>query len=177
MKLRFSINFGIWIGLTAGAYVWLYLVSPLAAAGVLPCTFVALPIFLNGGGKLEQIPNHMTSAIAGVLWALIYLKVSGLIIAAHISPPVALGVTVAVITAILVAIHGALKFYGLFGNIPAMFGAIACTFFAGGDKWPYVLVTLCLGIALGYINISGTKFLDEDGRWLIFRNRLKGTAA
>ena len=177
MKLRYSINFGIWIGLTAGAYVWLYLVSPLAAAGVLPCTFVALPIFVSGGGKLEQIPNHMSSTIAGVLWALFYLKVSGLMISSHISPPVAFGVTVAVLTAILVAIHGALKFYGLFGNIPAMFGAIACTFFVGGNKWPYVMVTLCLGIVLGFINFSGMKFLDENGRWLVLRNKLKRTAA
>ncbi|MGF6411576.1 DUF1097 family protein [Paraburkholderia sp. MM5482-R1] len=176
MKLRFSINFGIWVGITAGAYVWLYLVSPLAAFGVLPCTFVAVPIFINAGAKLEQIPNHMTSAVAGVLWGLVYLKVSSFIISAHISPPVALAITVLVVTAVLVAIHVSVKLYGLFSNIPQMFGGIACSFLVGGDKWPYVMLTLCLGVVLGYINFSGLKFLDEDGRWLIHRNKIKRTA-
>jgi len=65
MKVRLSVNFGIWIGLMAAIYVWLYLLSPLASGGVLPCAFVAVPIFLNAGGKKEQIPNHLTSAVIG----------------------------------------------------------------------------------------------------------------
>lgn len=173
MKIRYAIHFGLWIGATAGAYVWLYLLSPLAPAGVIACTFVALPIFLNAGGKLGQIPNHVTSAIAGVAWALLYLKVSGTAVLAHVPVPAALGGTVFILTAILCAIHSRVKIFGLFSNIPAMFGGIACTFLAGGEKWAYIMVTMCLGIVLGYINISVTRFLDEDGHWLFGRIRVK----
>ncbi|MEK6418281.1 DUF1097 domain-containing protein [Paraburkholderia tropica] len=176
MKVRFSINLGIWIGLTTAIYVWLYLMSPLAAGGVLPCSFIALPIFLNGGGKLEQMPNHLTSALLGVVWGLAYIKLSAVLSLLHFASSTALVIAVFIATSVLCSVHGIFKPFGLFCSIPMMFGAIASTFFAGADKWLYVMLTLCLGIVLGYVNISGARFLDENGRWMFLRNRMKRTA-
>lgn len=173
MKVRFPINFGIWIGVVAALYVWLYLLSPLAAGGVLPCTFVAVPIFLNGGGKKEQIGNHITSAIIGVVWGVIYTKCSAFLSGHGMSPTTSISLVVLVLTTVLCAIHGIFKPYGLFCSIPMMFGAIASTFFAGTDKWLYLMVTLSLGVLLGYACIYGTQVLDQDGKWTFFRSRAK----
>ena len=59
-----------------------------------------------------------------------------------------------VLTSVLCAVHSVFKPYGLFSSIPMMFGAIASTFFAGADKWLYLMITLCLGVLLGYVVIS-----------------------
>jgi hypothetical protein len=173
MKVRLSVNFGIWIGLMAAIYVWLYLLSPLATSGVLPCTFIAVPIFLNAGGKKEQIPNHLTSALIGVAWGVAYIKIAAFLSIYNLTPSQSISLTVLVLTSVLCAVHGVFKPYGLFCSIPMMFGAIASTFFAGAEKWLYLMITLCLGVLLGYVVISGMRFLDEDGKWLILRGRVK----
>jgi len=171
MKIRFPINFGLWIGVVAALYVWLYLMSPLAAGGVLPCTFIAVPIFLSGGGKKEQIGNHITSAIIGVAWGVAYIKCSSLLSNYDLSPTTSTALTVLVLTSVLCAIHGIFKPSGLFCSIPMMFGAIASTLFAGPEKWIYLMITLPLGVLLGYACIYGSQVLDENGRWAFFRNR------
>ena len=173
MKVRFPVNFGLWIGVVAALYVWLYLMSPLAAGGVLPCTFVAVPIFLNGGGKKEQIANHVTSAIIGVAWGTGYIKFAAALAHYNLGPTMPLVLAVLILTSICVAIHNIFKPYGLFCSIPMMFGAIASTLFAGADKWAYLMITLALGVLLGYACIYGTRVLDDEGKWLLFRSRVK----
>lgn len=53
MSTRFSLNLSMWIGITVGLYVLLYLMSPLGLLGALPCTFVALPIYLSAGASAK----------------------------------------------------------------------------------------------------------------------------
>lgn len=129
--------------------------------------------FLNGGGKKEQIGNHITSAIIGVVWGVIYTKCSAFLSGHGMSPTTSISLVVLVLTTVLCAIHGIFKPYGLFCSIPMMFGAIASTFFAGTDKWLYLMVTLSLGVLLGYACIYGTQVLDQDGKWTFFRSRAK----
>lgn len=147
----------LWTGTLVGLYTLLYLVTPLGIAGVLPCTFVALPIFLAGGGKRENLPGALGSAIAGVAWGAIFLSFQQWIALRGVEPTQAAALSVAIATALLCAVHSLFTIKGLMSNIPMMFGAVACTFFVGLDKWPYTLLTLGFGIVLGYaISFSGS---------------------
>lgn len=173
MKIKFAINFSLWIGLTSGIYVFLYLHSPLASAGVLACTFVALPIYLNGGAKGVEMIDYCTSAIVGVLWGLVFIYSTKFLDNMGGEATFSASFIVFLVTAALCAIHflcGPMKYLT---RIPIMFGAVASTFFAGPDKWLYLMITLCLGVVLGYVNSYGTRLLDPDGRWILFRAKQK----
>lgn len=170
MNARFGINMGIWIGVASGIYVLLYSLSPLAAGGVLPCTFIALPIYFNAGARKEEYFNYCTSAIIGVGWAAIYVYAMGTFGGLAMMPAAySNALVIVVITAALCAIHIIVTPKGLFSSIPMMFGAIAATFFAGVDKWLYIVITLCLGISLGYVCGLGFKMMDEHGHWILRR--------
>ena len=57
----------IWIGLWTGIYVLLYLLSPLAKHGIIWCTFIALPIFFNGGALRKDYIPQMICSCVGVI--------------------------------------------------------------------------------------------------------------
>lgn len=165
MNYRFGLNVGLWIGATTGLYSFLYALTPMGALGILPCTFIALPIFLNGGAKKEEFFNYFTSAIIGVGWAAVFVYAIGFTASFGASPAVSTGLAIFVVTSILCAVHLIFTPKGLFSSIPMMFGAIASTFLIGLDKWYYIMPTLILGILLGYINSLGFKLVDPEGRW------------
>ena len=169
MSTRFSLNLSVWIGITVGLYVLLYLMSPLGLLGALPCTFVALPIYLSGGARADKFADACLSAVAGVVWGIVFIYLDSLFAHQGLHPLVASALSVGLVTIALCATHLLFTPWGLFSNIPMMFGAVACTFFVGPDKWFYIMVTLCLGVLLGFINHSGRKFLDERGRWTLLR--------
>lgn len=169
MSTRFSLNFSVWIGLTVGLYVLLYMMSPLGLLGALPCTFVALPIYLSGGAKANKFLDSCLSAIAGVVWGILFIYFDALLTSKGMAPLIASAFSVALVTITLCATHLILTPKRLFTNIPMMFGAVACTFFVGPDKWFYIMITLCLGVLLGFINDSGRRLLDDYGRWSLFR--------
>lgn len=174
MSTRFSLNLSVWIGITVGIYVLLYLMSPLGLLGALPCTFVALPIYLSGGARTDRFFDTCLSAVAGVAWGIIFIYLDGVLVSKGLDPLIASACSVALVTIALCATHLIFTPQGLFSNIPMMFGAVACTFFVGPEKWFYIMITLCLGVALGFINHSGRKFLDEHGRWKIFQTNKPG---
>ena len=68
MTNRGKINWSIWIGVWTGIYVLLYLLSPLGKYGIVWCTFIALPIFFNGGAARKDYIPQMISSIIGVAW-------------------------------------------------------------------------------------------------------------
>lgn len=171
MKIKFAVNFSLWIGLTSGIYVFIYLHSPLATSGVLACTFVALPIYLNGGAKGNEMLDYCSSAIIGVLWGIVFVYATRLLNNAGVEASFSASVVVFMATAILCAIHFMCAHIKYLTRIPVMFGAIASTFLAGPDKWFYLMITLCFGIVLGYVNSYGAKFLDTEGRWILFRTK------
>jgi hypothetical protein len=170
MKARFGINMGIWIGVVTGIYALLYSLSPLAAGGVLPCSFIALPIYFNAGARKEEYFDYCTSAIIGVGWAAIYVYAMGAFGGLGMMPAAySSALVITVITVVLCAIHIIVTPKGLFSSIPMMFGAIATTFFVGVDKWLYIMITLCLGITLGYVCGLRFKMVDENGHWIMPR--------
>ncbi|MFK0382347.1 DUF1097 domain-containing protein [Agrobacterium sp. NPDC090273] len=172
MNIRFGINVGLWIGATTGLYSFLYAMTPLGAAGLLPVTFIALPIFLNGGAKKEEFFNYCSSAIIGVVWAAIFIYGIGYVSSHGVPSAATTGIVIFVVTSVLCAFHLIVTPKGLCSSIPMMFGAIASTFLIGLDKWYFIVPTLLLGITLGYINSLGFKLVDAEGRW-VFLGRSK----
>ena len=63
----------LWIGGWTGIYVICYLFSPLAKYGCIWITFVALPIFFNGGALRKDFFPQIVSSWLGVAWGLIML--------------------------------------------------------------------------------------------------------
>lgn len=172
MSARFCWNVSAWVGIMSGIYVLLYQLTPMAALGVLPCTFIALPIYLTGGAKKENFLDACLSAMAGVGWAVLFLTLGAKFVQLGMQLLWANSLSVLVCTTALCAAHMLLSYKGLFTNIPMMFGAIASTFLIGSDKWPYIMLTLCLGVLLGFVNNSGGRFLDSTGRW-VFLARIR----
>jgi hypothetical protein len=168
MNIRYYINWSIWIGVWSGIYVILYLLSPLASYGMLPATFVGLPIFFLAGAKKEEFLNFSVSAIVGVLWALLYLYLINVLNEMGVPGFLSQGLIVGAVTIVLCAIHFPLPFCN---KIPMMFGAIAFTFITGATAPIAVMITFVLGITLAYICNQGTLFLTEDGKWKLPNNQ------
>ena len=164
MNKKYFINWSIWIGVWSGVYVFLYVLSPLAQYGMLPATFVGLPIYFLSGAKKEEFLDFSLSAVGGVCWALLYLFCIQAMLDAGMSAAVSNGVVVGVLTIALCAIHFILP-PPFCTKIPMMFGAIAFTFITGAAQPVAVMITFVLGICLAFLCNFGIKFLDENGNW------------
>ena len=79
MTVKGKINWSIWIGVWTGIYVLLYLLSPLGKYGIIWCTFIALPIYFNGGAARKDYVPQMASSCIGVIWGLIMIWGTGLV--------------------------------------------------------------------------------------------------
>ncbi len=157
----------------AGLYCMIYALTPLLAFGVMPVSFVALPLFFIAGAKKEDLPGFLTSALAGVAWGCLYLWLIGLLTGAGLPLAVAFGLVLFVCTAALCAFHFIVTNKNVFNKVPMMFGALACTFMQGDiltspHKWWVLILTLCMGVLLAYLCQCGTLLLGEDGRWKFF---------
>ena len=170
LSKKYAVNWSIWIGLVVGIYSFLYILSPLNKYEVMPCTFVGLPLFFIAGAKKEEILDFCSSAIMGVIWGLIFIYGIVFLLNNGVSAAIANASIIFLITAVLCAFHFIVTPKILLSKVPMMFGAISSTFFAGADKWPALMVTLCFGILLAYICQCGTLLLNEKGDWKFMSN-------
>jgi len=163
MSNKFKLNWGIWIGIVTGIYVFLYLNSPLAQYGIIWVTFIALPIFFNGGAQRKDFFAYGVSSILGVVWGLIFLFFIG-IFAQVMNENLATALSCLIFTA-CVCLHMMVPDKFLFNKVPAMFGGIAATFSQGGENFIPIMITLVLGDIVAVLCSEGTKFLHPDGTW------------
>ena len=147
-----------WIGIWTAIYVILYLNSPLAQYGIIWITFVALPIFFNGGAKREDFFPQIVSSWLGVAWGLIMLFFAGLW--AGIGENLAMAVSVGIFT-IASSSCMILKNKHLINMVPAAFGGISTCFSQGGNNWWVIGITLTLGVILGTICNEGAPLCEK----------------
>lgn len=166
MTRRYLVNWSIWIGLWSGIYVFFYMLSPLGQYGMLPATFIGLPIYFLAGAKKEEFLDFVSSAVAGVVWALFYLFCIGALLDAGIPGYAAQGLVVGIVTALLCAIHFNMP-VPFCTRIPMMFGAIAFTFITNASHPIATMATFTLGIGLAFWCNYGTRFLDAEGNWTL----------
>lgn len=169
MSKRYFINWSAWIGLFSGIYVFLYCNSPLLAYGVMPATFVALPIYFLSGAKKEEFIPFASSAVLAVLWGWLYLYCSGVLAGMGLPNPVVQFIVVGIVTFIVCAFHFTATTGIVFSKVPMMFGAIASSFLtdvgSNPEKIVPLMLTLVLGCVLALVCNAGTYFLTEDGHW------------
>ena len=114
--------------------------------------FIALPIYFMGGAKLKELPRYACCSICGVLWGALTLLVLGMGLIAD--GGVNMLVFVTIIVAICCYVHIGLltedKLGGLFCNCPMVFGGFAAIFSQGNGEIPWVMLTLVLGLILGW---------------------------
>lgn len=167
MSQKYFINWSLWIGFWSGVYVYIYLLTPLAPFNIIWMTFVALPIYFNGGAKPEEFFNYFLSLIFGIAWGLFYLwSINGLI-ALSWEAKFATAMVVFVVTVIVCALHFLLPALMRLNVIPIMFGGISMMFSQGGTNVVPVFCTLAGGLLLGLVCGLGTKFLNPDGSWTL----------
>ncbi len=164
MTAKGMVNWSIWIGIWTGIYVLLYLLSPLGQYGIIWCTFIALPIFFNGGAARKDYIPQMLSSIVGVLWGVAMLTFTGglSILGLGVAGSNAISCGLLTIACCFMMI---IKDKGLINKVPAMFGGISACFSQGGHNIIPVCITLCLGVSLGLLCNEGTHFIAEDGSW------------
>jgi hypothetical protein len=167
MSVKYLVNWAIWIGGVSGIYVFIYLQTPLAQYGIIWMTFVALPIYFNGGAKPEEFVSYALSALVGVLWGLFYLFFIGKL-AAIMPADVATALGVGLVCIVQCAVH----FIPPLSKtplrvVPIMFGAVAMCFSQGGSNAIPVACTLVGGVVLALICGLGTRFLAQDGHWIM----------
>jgi hypothetical protein len=181
MTNKFLINWAIWIGVMSGIYCGFYVLSPLNQYNIIWMTFVALPIFFNGGAKVEDYVAFLFSIVIGVVWGIVYLFFIGKL--GFLGGALATAIGVGGLCVIQCAIHFIPPLCKTpFRVIPAMFGAISMTFswafHPGGtgtaltgspvdDFISLLPVTLTLlgGCTLALICGLGTRFLTPEGNW------------
>lgn len=171
MNKRFLVNWSILIGVVSGIYCAIYSLLPLPTQSLMWMTFVALPIYFNGGAKIEEYPHYVVSMLAGVGWGVIYLYFLGAFGAIGVSTQVNLLVIVTIITAICCAFHFCVTGNTWLNKLPIMFGAIASTFSQNGKNLTTIIITLFGGLTVAMIVQQGTKLLDEQGRWSFGGNK------
>jgi hypothetical protein len=170
MPNKYMINWAIWIGGISGIYTFIYTLTPLMQYGVIWMTFVALPIFFNGGAKPEDYVSFLMSIIIGLVWAYIYLWFIEIQVGVGIPGGLAMGISVGVVCAVQCALHFIPPLCKTpFRVIPAMFGAISMTFSIGGDldKIIPVGITLLGGATLALLCGLGTRLLTPEGNWTL----------
>jgi len=169
LTAKYRINWGIWIGVMTGIYVFLYLNSPLAQYGIIWITFIALPIFFNGGAARQDYFSYFLSNIAGVAWGLIFLFFIA-VFANFMSDVLATALGCLIFTA-LCCLHMLVPNKFLFNKVPAMFGGISATFSQGGENVLPVILTLLCGVTLALICNEGRNFLSESGSWTFKKSK------
>jgi len=168
MPKKYLVNWAIWIGFWSGVYVFLYLSSPLGEKGPIWMTFVALPIYFNGGAKPEEYLSYVLSMLIGVAWGVFYLWCIGFLVNLGMPGVPATALVVGVVCAVQCAIH----FIPPLSNtplkvIPIMFGAISMCFSQGGANVGYIAATLFGGLTLALVCGLGTRFLTPQGNWTL----------
>ncbi|WP_438790297.1 DUF1097 domain-containing protein [Enterococcus sp. DIV0756] len=162
---KFNLNFALWMGVLGGIYVFLYCISPLASYGVMYATYIAFPIYFNGGAKKDEFFNYAFSSILGVLWGIVFLQGIEILSSLGISSELSQALAVCILTTICASLHLIILDRTFFNKLPAIFGAIAATFSTGGEKAIPLMITLFLGVALAYISAYALNILDSEGNW------------
>ena len=168
MTVKGKINWSIWIGIWTGIYVVLYLLSPLAKYGIIWCSFIALPIFFNGGAARKDYIPQMVSSCIGVFWGLAMLAVTGWLSGLGVAGSNAVSCGILTTFCCFMMILGDKTFVN---KVPAMFGGISACFSQGGENVIPIMITLCLGVSLGLLCNEGTNFLADDGSWQLPKTR------
>ncbi len=115
--------------------------------------FISLPIYFCGGAKLKELPRYFCCAASGVGWGA--LTLAGLGLGLFTNSNVNMLVVVTVVVTICCFVHMGLltedKLGGLFCNCPMVFGGFAAVFSQGTGEALWVILTLTLGLILGWI--------------------------
>ena len=168
MPVRYLVNWAVWIGVLSGIYVYIYLQTPLAEYGIIWMTFVALPIYFNGGAKPEEYISYVLSVLLGVAWGLFYLFCIDKLIAAGLAADLATGLAVGAVCSVQCALHFVPPLSKTpLRVVPIMFGAVSMCFSQGGDKVIPVSITLVGGLTLALFCGLGTRLLSPEGRWTL----------
>ena len=152
MTAKAKAYWSVWIGVFTCIYVFLYLISPLGQYGIIWISFIALPIYFNGGALRKDYLPQMIGSVLGVIWGLI--MIFGVNMLGGLGPAGSNAVSCGffTITACLMMI---LKDSTMLNKVPAMFGGISACFSQGGENVVPVMITLCLGVTLGLICNEG----------------------
>lgn len=163
MSKRFLFWWAIWIGVLSGIYVAIYSLIPFPNKNLIWMTFVALPIYFNGGAKRNEFPNYVASMIVGILWALLYLFGIGVLAKAGVSTPVTLLLDIGILTFVVCAVHLTITANTWINNVPIIFGALALTFSQGGKDLITIGCTMFGGILLALCLQEGVNVLGKLG--------------
>lgn len=166
MSKQALIKWSVWMGIFTAIYCFIYVLLPIYKQGLMWMTFVALPIYLNGGAQKKEFPNYFFSMIAGIAWGLIYLWCINTLTGLGMNEALTMGLVCGGVTIICCIIHFVVTPNIWINKIPMMFGAISMTFSQGGKNLPYIFLTLGGGLLLGMICGLGPSLFDK-------RNKLK----
>lgn len=115
--------------------------------------FISLPIYFLGGAKLAEMPKYMLCSASGVFWGAMTLLAMGLGIFSN--GDLNMFVCVTVVVCICCFVHMGLLtdkvLKGVFSSCPMVFGGFAAIFSQGVAEAPWVILTLCLGVLLGWV--------------------------
>lgn len=157
-ELKQLLWWSFFISVFAVIYAVIYTALPIPAP-VLWCSYVSLPIFFTGGGKLKDIPSLSICAVCGFLWGIVCLWIMGMTSSMNSFVSLSIGVFISVM--LCCAIHMGFLSKTIFGKCPMAFGGFACCFATGGTNGITVCGTLIAGLLLGGIMAYSGKWADK----------------
>lgn len=161
MSKRMLMMWSVWMGAFTFIYCYIYVMLPIYKEGVMWMTFVALPIYLNGGAKRSEFPNYVCSMVMGILWGLLCLWCITTLAELGVNEALNMGLVCGVVTTICCLVHFIITPKIWVNIIPMMFGAISMTFSQGGKNLLFIFCTLLGGLILGCVCGMGPQLLKK----------------
>ena len=131
-------------GVLAGLVLGIYQIGPFG--NLMWPIFIGLGVTFASGAELKKTPNYLCCMICGVIWALLYLQMDGLLRNAGLNIGVVTGVCTLVITFVVCAVHMIPLAKTWLNVVPLVFAGLTVTFSQGGQNLLGVILGLTCGI-------------------------------
>ncbi|MEA4807431.1 DUF1097 family protein [Acetobacterium wieringae] len=125
----------------------IYTFLPAPMNGLLWCMFVGYCTTNCVGPAIKKIPNILSSYIIGILWALAFHFGFIWLFSLGLSVPIAMLLSIEIVTALLVFVHVGLLQNTWANIIPLLFPCVFTLFASQGDFsiYPFMVVSILIG--------------------------------
>lgn len=162
-------------GVLAGLVLGIYQIGPFG--NLMWPIFIGLGVTFASGAELKKTPNYLCCMICGVIWALLYLQMDGLLRNAGLNIGVVTGVCTLVITFVVCAVHMIPLAKTWLNVVPLVFAGLTVTFSQGGQNLTGVILGLACGILVAVAIEPVTKLFikkekTEEGQTALLKEEL-----
>lgn len=146
----FHFKLSLAIGILAGTFATLFEHFPAPLGTILWVAFIGIAITCGVGPDHKKIPNFISSAVAGIIWGLIYFRGLALVEKMGVNADLKMFLVITVLTVLVATFHLCVVDKTWLGLLPVVFASLACFFGVGGQNPISLGIAMTLGILLAH---------------------------